>query len=71
VFTVPKRLRGLIERERGLHGRMAQAAWEVLREALSQAACEGEGRAGAVTSLQTFGSFGANFHPHLHALVSA
>ena len=32
VFTVPKRLRGLIERERGLHGVMAQAAWEVLRE---------------------------------------
>jgi hypothetical protein len=49
---------------------MAQAAWEVLREALSQAACEGDGRPGAVTSLQTFGSFGANFHPHLHVIAT-
>jgi hypothetical protein len=70
VFTVPKKLRGLIERERGLHGLMAQAAWAVLRDALAEAACEPEGRAGAVTSLQTFGSFGANFHPHLHAIVT-
>ena len=70
VFTVPKRLRRLIERERALHGLMAKAAWAVLRDALSEAACEPEGRAGAVVSLQTFGSFGANFHPHLHALVT-
>jgi len=70
VFTVPKPLRGLIERERRLHGLMAQAAWEVLRDALAEAACEPEGRAGAVTSLQTFGSFGANLHPHLHAIVT-
>jgi hypothetical protein len=26
-------------------------------------------RAGAVVSLQTFGSFAANFHPHVHALA--
>jgi hypothetical protein len=70
VFTIPKRLRSLVERERALHGLMAQVAWEVLQNALTEAAAEPEGRAGAVTSLQTFGSFGANFHPHLHGIVT-
>ena len=69
VFTVPKALRSGIERERRLHGLMAKAAWETLREMLSAAACEPEGVAGVVASLQTFGSF-ANFHPHLHAIVT-
>ena len=70
VFTVPKSVRGLIERERRLHGLMAKAAWETLRDALSGAALEPDGVPGAVVSLQTFGSFGANFHPHLHVLAS-
>ena len=71
VFTVPKRLRGLIERERRLHGVMARAAYRTLREALGDAAVEPDGRPGAVVSLQTFGSYGANFHPHLHTIVTA
>ena len=70
VFTIPKALRGLIERERRLHGLMARAAWEVLRDVLREAGCEPDGVPGVVASLQTFGSFGANFHPHLHALVT-
>ena len=70
VFTVPKSLRGLIERERWLHGLMARAAWDTLRHALGAAALEPDGLPGAVVSLQTFGSFGANFHPHLHVLVT-
>ena len=69
VFTIPKALRGLIERERRLHGLMAKAAWGTLRELLSAAACEPEGVPGVVASLQTFGSF-ANFHPHLHAIAT-
>ena len=56
VFTIPKALRGLIERERRLHGLMARAAWEVLRDALREAAVEPEGVPGMVVSLQTFGS---------------
>ena len=48
---------------------MARAAWETLREMLSEAACEPMGVPGVVASLQTFGSF-ANFHPHLHAIVT-
>ncbi len=70
VFTIPKALRGLIERERRLHGLMAKAAWETLREMLSKAACEPGGVPGVVASLQTFGSYGANFHPHAHILCT-
>ena len=70
VFTVPKRLRGLIEQQRWLHGVMAKAAWGTLQGSLREAACEPDGAPGAVVSVQTFGSFGANFHPHLHVLVS-
>jgi hypothetical protein len=71
VFTIPKRLRGLIERERSLHGVMARAAHATLRGALCEAAFEPEGFPGAVVSLQTFGAYGANFHPHLHVIVTA
>ncbi len=70
VFTIPKALRGLIERERRLHGLMALAAWEVIRDALREAAVEPEGVPGMVVSLQTFGSFGINFQPHLHAIAT-
>ena len=70
VFTIPKALRGLIERERPLHGLMAKAAWQTLREMTSTAACEPKGVPGVVASLQTFGSYGANFHPHLHAIAT-
>ena len=37
---------------------------------LSKAACEPGGVPGVVASLQTFGSYGANFHPHLHAIAT-
>lgn len=47
-----KRLRSLIERERGLHGLMARAAWDVVRDALSEAACEREGRAEEVRPIR-------------------
>ena len=70
VLTSPKKLRGLIERDRALHGLMARVGYAVLRRALAEAACEPEGVPGAVISLQTFGSYGANFHPHLHAIVT-
>jgi len=70
VFTIPKALRGPIERERRLHGLMARAAWETLRAVLSRVACEPGGVPGVVASLQTFGSYSANFHPHAHILCT-
>lgn len=69
-FTVPKALRGWVERERSLHGPKAQSVFETLREAPSKATCEQHGLPGAVFSLQTFGSFGANSHTHRHAIVT-
>ena len=70
VATIPKRLRGLLERDRALHGLMARVAWEVLERALVEATVEPRGHAGGVIALQTFGSYGANFHPHLHGIVT-
>jgi hypothetical protein len=49
---------------------MAKAARDTLGTLLAEAAVEPGGVPGAVVSLQTFGSFGANFHPHLHVLVT-
>ena len=49
--------------DRRLHGLMARAARDTLRDALREAALEPDGVPGAVVALQTFGSFGANFHP--------
>jgi len=70
VFTIPKALRGLFERDRRLLSILSRSAYDALRACL-----QGElGRRGAlpgvVASIQTFGSFG-NWHPHIHALVSA
>jgi hypothetical protein len=69
VFTIPRSLRGLVERERWLHGLMARAVRDVLVAVLRAAAGEPDGVPGIVASLQTFGSY-ANFHPHLHVLVT-
>ncbi len=72
VFTIPRVLRGLFERERALLGLLARTAYETLRRVLQAAgAAEGAPQAvpGVVASIQTFGSF-ANFHPHIHALVA-
>jgi hypothetical protein len=75
VFTIPKALRGLFERERSLLGLLARTAYETVRRVL-KAVGEGEKAAptdavpGFVASIQTFGSY-ANFHPHVHAIVTA
>ena len=72
VFTIPRVLRGLFERERSLLGLLARTAYETLRRVLAAAGAEGARQhavPGVVASIQTFGAF-ANFHPHIHALVT-
>jgi hypothetical protein len=69
VFTIPRSLRGLVERERWLHGLMVRAARDVLVAALRAGSGEPDGVPGTLASLQTFGSY-ANLHPHLHVLVT-
>ena len=70
VFTIPKALRGLFERERRLLGLLSRCAHECLQRAV-RVYCADRGLAvGTIAALQTFGSYAANFHPHVHAIVT-
>ncbi len=70
VFTVPKMLRVFFLHHRELLGELSRAAYETVKELMSAAALEEKGfRPGVVSVVQTFGER-ANFHPHVHALVS-
>ena len=70
VFTIPPVLRGLFARERRLLGRLSRCAYEAVRRAYDAYLEDRTVVAGFVSSIQTFGSFAANFHPHIHALVT-
>ncbi|MFQ5791692.1 MAG: transposase, partial [Acidobacteriota bacterium] len=70
VFTIPKALRGLFERERPLLSLLSQTAYESIRESFQELFQRKDVRPGAVSSIQTFGSFAANFHPHIHSLIT-
>ena len=66
----PKILRVYFLHHRELLGELMRAAAETVKELLSAAAGEEEGfRPGVVSVVQTFGDR-ANFHPHVHALVT-
>jgi len=69
VFTVPKALRGLFERERRLLGILARSAHDATRGWMKQALELSRALPGMVSSIQTFGSYG-NWHPHVHALLT-
>ena len=69
VFTVPKLVRGLFERERRLLSILPRCAHEAVQRVLREAVDDRKAQVGTVASIQTFGSYGANFHPHVHALV--
>jgi hypothetical protein len=70
VFTVPKMLRVYFLYHRELLGELSRAAAQTVKELLAAAAGEEKGfRPGVVAVVQTFGDR-ANFHPHVHALVT-
>ena len=69
VFTVPKALRGLFERDRRLLGILARSAHDATRGWMKQALELSRALPGMVSSIQTFGSYG-NWHPHVHALLT-
>jgi hypothetical protein len=70
VFTVPKMLRVYVLHHRELLGELSRAAAQTAKELLAAAAGEEEAfRPGIVSVVQTFGDR-ANFHPHVHALVT-
>ena len=70
VFTVPKVLRGLFERERRLLSILPRCAHASIQALLREAVDDRHARVGTVASIQTFGSYAANFHPHVHALIT-
>jgi hypothetical protein len=69
VFTVPKALRRLFQRDRRLLGILSRAAFRALREVMHEELGRSDVVPGFVASLQTFGSF-LNWQPHVHSLVS-
>ena len=78
TFTIPRVLRGLFQREPDLLGVLCSAAWTALR-AFFVAAFEKDDRVrspmavavpGAIVAIQTYGDQAANYHPHIHMLVT-
>jgi hypothetical protein len=69
VFVTPKMLRPYFLHHRELLGGLARAAWETVRELMCAATGEEGLRPGTVSVVQTAGDL-ANWHPHVHALVS-
>lgn len=69
MFTIPRVLRGLFQRERRLLGLLSRAAYETMRRTLATLLDDRDAAPGFVSSIQTFGSY-ANFHPHIHALMT-
>ena len=70
TFSIPRVLRGLIERDRKLLGLLSQTAYAAILKSFQALLDRTDVRPGCVISLQTFGSYGANFNPHAHALIS-
>jgi len=69
VFTIPKALRGLFERERKLLGLLPRCAFRAVRLLYQEHFARRDALPGMVASIQTFGS-ALNFNPHVHALVT-
>ena len=69
IFTVPKALRRLFLRERRLLGILPRCAAQAITRCWRAALDRKDGVPGIVASIQTFGSQ-ANWHPHVHALVT-
>ena len=70
TFSIPRVLRGLVERDRRLLGLLSQTAYAAILKTFQAFFDRRDVRPGCVISLQTFGGYGANFNPHAHALVS-
>jgi hypothetical protein len=70
VFTIPKALRGLFVRERRLLSLLSRCAHDCVQRAARAHFDDPSLSVGTVAALQTFGSYAANFHPHVHAIVT-
>jgi hypothetical protein len=69
VFTIPKRLRIYFRYNRALLGKLAQAAWETVRNVfVEEVGCDDDVFPAMIAGIQTSGDL-INFHPHIHAIV--
>jgi hypothetical protein len=69
VFSIPKRLRPYFLYDRRLLGMLSRVAYETLRDFMHSTLGEDDVVPGAISSIQTHGTL-ANWHPHLHVLVT-
>jgi hypothetical protein len=69
ALSIPKVLRGVIERERSLLSLLSQSSYQSILKSFQKLFDRKDVRPGVVNSIQTFGSF-ANFQPHCHCLVT-
>jgi len=69
TFSIPRVLRGLVERDRKLLGLLSQTAYAAILKTFQALFERTDVRPGCVVSLQTFG-YAGNWNPHAHALVS-
>ena len=67
VFTVPRMLRPIFSRKRGLLGELCRIAERLLIRAYTGAGVEG--RPGLILFVQTFGDL-LTFNPHIHVLAA-
>ena len=69
VFTIPKIIRPYFKYDRKLLRKICLRAWQTIKDFFGECLPEGTVQ-GAVISIQTWGDMAANFHPHLHGLVT-
>ncbi len=65
---IPRVLRGLFQRERRLLGLLARSARDAIVPSVRAILDRHDVTPGLVVSIQTFGSYAANFHSHVHAV---
>ncbi len=70
VLTIPRVPRGLFRRERRLLGLLARAARDALVGSFRAILDRQDALPGLVVSIQSFGAYAANLHPHLHVLTT-
>ena len=70
VLTIPRVLRGMLQRERRLLGLVARSGRDAIVASVRAILDRRDVQPGLVISIQTFGSYAANFHPHLHVLAT-
>jgi len=70
AFSIPKVLRGLFERERSLLSLLSETAYKSILKSFQLLLHRNDVRPGLVSSIQTFGSFAANWNPHIHCLTT-